>query len=164
MKNRRFPDRLFTAGLRCLLIVMVVNLASVLCAAGADIAELKARAEQGDADAQHNLGFVYRDGDGVPKDSVEAVKWWRKAAEQGNADAQLNLGFMYAKGDGVAKDNVLACMWLNLASSKFHGMSEKMIRLLETKMTPEQIAEAQRLSAQFVPQKAGAEASSLKHP
>jgi TPR repeat protein len=128
MKNRRFPGRLFTAGLRCLLIVMVVNSVSVLCAAGADIAELKAR------------------------------------AERGNADAQLNLGFTYAKGDGVPKDNVLAYKWVNLASSKFHGMSEKTMRLLETKMTPEQIAEAQRLSAQFVPQKAGAEASSLKHP
>jgi TPR repeat protein len=39
----------------------------------------------------------------VAKDSVEAVKWFRKAADQGNADAQCRLGVMYSNGEGVAK-------------------------------------------------------------
>ena len=45
-------------------------------------------AEQGDAKAQFNLGFIYSNGKGVPKDYAEAVKWTRKAAEQGHAEAQ----------------------------------------------------------------------------
>jgi TPR repeat protein len=45
-------------------------------------------AEQGDATAQTNLGFMYDSfmydiGRGVPQDDAEALKWYRKAAEQG---------------------------------------------------------------------------------
>lgn len=49
-------------------------------------------AEQGDADAQHNIAVMYRNGDGVEKDIQQAVMWCRKAAEQGVAPAQYNLG------------------------------------------------------------------------
>ena len=43
-------------------------------------------AEQGDADAQTDLGIMYDNGFGVPQDYAEALKWYRKAAEQGYAD------------------------------------------------------------------------------
>ena len=56
------------------------------------INELKALADQGDAEAQNNLGLRYYNGEGVTKDYAEAVKWYRKAAEQGHAEAQFNLG------------------------------------------------------------------------
>ena len=48
-------------------------------------------AEQGQVDAQYNLGSFYRKGWGVPKDYAEAVKWYRKAAEQGDEDAKAAL-------------------------------------------------------------------------
>ena len=51
-------------------------------------------AEQGDADAQSNLGGMYANGWGVPEDDGEAVKWYRKAAEQGHASGQYNLGLI----------------------------------------------------------------------
>ena len=51
----------------------------------------KLAAEQGYADAQSNLGVMYRDGQGVPQDDKTAVKWWKLAAEQGNARAQSSL-------------------------------------------------------------------------
>ncbi len=57
---------------------------------------LRARAEAGDAAAQVNLGLMYANGDGVPQDDVEAVRWYRLAADQGNAAAQFNLRDMYA--------------------------------------------------------------------
>ena len=44
-------------------------------------------AEQGNVDAQFNLGLCYEYSKGVAKDIDEAAKWYRKAAEQGNADA-----------------------------------------------------------------------------
>jgi len=58
-------------------------------------------AEQGDTDAQYNLGQMYRQGQGVQQDNKTAVKWYTLAAEQGIANAQVNLGVMYRRGEGV---------------------------------------------------------------
>ena len=53
----------------------------------------------------------YTNGEGVPEDDSEAVKWYRKAAEQGNASAQFNLGIKYANGEGVPEDDSEAVKW-----------------------------------------------------
>ena len=47
--------------------------------------------EQGNVDAQLNLGDIYARGDGVPENLAEVVQWLRRAAEQGHADAQFSL-------------------------------------------------------------------------
>ena len=75
-------------------------------------------AEQGDAQAQFNLGFCYTYGEGVAKDHVEAAKWYRKAAEQGKASAQFNLGGCYAEGEGVAQDLDEAAKWYRKAAEQ----------------------------------------------
>ncbi len=54
-------------------------------------------AEQGDAEAQYNLGVMYDDGTGVLQDYKEAVKWYLLSAEQGNADAQMVLDALIKK-------------------------------------------------------------------
>jgi TPR repeat protein len=46
-----------------------------------EIAQLKEAAEQGDVEAQFNLGFAYAYGRGVPEDDAEAVKWWKLYCE-----------------------------------------------------------------------------------
>ena len=53
----------------------------------AKIDDLREKAEKGDAGAQISLGLMYANGEGVPEDDVEAVKWYRKAAEQGHDEA-----------------------------------------------------------------------------
>ena len=53
--------------------------------------------------AQYNLGVMYDNGEGVPQDYKEAVKWYRLAAEQGNANAQTNLGNMYEMAKAFLK-------------------------------------------------------------
>ena len=78
-------------------------LPQAMAATPADVArksfqETKAKAEEGDVKAQYNLGYMYANGQGVPKDAAEAYKWYRKAADQGSAPAQYNLGYMYANG------------------------------------------------------------------
>ena len=80
--------------------------------------ETKAKAETGEAQAQADLGHCYEKGDGVTKDVVEAVKWFRKAAEQGNASGERGLGFSYFTGNGVTKDAVEAVKWFRKASEK----------------------------------------------
>ena len=108
-------------------------------------------AEQGNALGQLKLGIMYATGRGVPKDDVQAVKWYRLAAEQGNAVAQFNLGDRYANGRGVPKDYVLAYLWANLAAA---GGSEIGLMNREeyaAQMTPAQIAAAQKLSREWKP-------------
>jgi hypothetical protein len=48
-------------------------------------------ADQGDADAQYNIGWLYEHGRGVAQDYAEAMRWYRKAADQGNANAKAGL-------------------------------------------------------------------------
>ncbi len=113
-------------------------------------------AEQGEAPAQHGLGDMYSKGQGVPQDYAEAVKWYRKAAEQGAARAQNDLGFMYHKGRGVTQDYVQAHNWYNLAASRLppgkdRDLAVKNRDIVAEKMTPAQIAEAQRLAREWKP-------------
>ena len=68
-------------------------------------------ADQGYANAQYALGFMYHKGQGVPQDNAEAVRWYRKAADQGYANAQYALGFTYHKGQGVPQDDAEAVRW-----------------------------------------------------
>ncbi len=117
-------------------------------------------AEQGATEAQNSLGFMYYKGRGVPQDYAEAVKWFRKAAGQGHSRAQSNLGLMYIQGIGVPQDYVQAYMWFNLAALRSppgaeHDIAVKNRDILAAKMTPAQIAEAQRLAREWKPKKEG---------
>ncbi len=111
--------------------------------------EWRPLAEQGDADAQFNLGVMYDMGLGVPQDYQEAMKWYWLAAEQGNTGAQNNLGFMYGNAQGVPKDYVLAHMWLNLVAAKGLKDAGELRDFLEELMTPAQLAEAQQLAREW---------------
>ncbi len=113
--------------------------------------EWRPLAEQGDAKAQNNLGHMYENGQSVPQDDAEAVKWYRKAAEQGDAEAQFNLGFMYGQGHGVAQDYVQAHMWSNLAAAQGDETAREVRDLFSDYMTPGQIAEAERLAREWKP-------------
>ena len=108
-------------------------------------------AEQGNAHAQFILGFMYRNGQGVPQDYATAVSWYRKAAERGDANAQNSLGYMYDHGHGVPIDYVLAYMWSNLAAAQNNALAIKNRDIIAAKMTPAQIAEAQRLAREWKP-------------
>lgn len=105
-------------------------------------------AAQGNADAQYNLGFLYDKGQ---EDYAKAHKWYKKAAAQRHADAQYNLGLLYAYGRGVPQDYVRAYMWWSLAAQSTGSAEESeesMLDKVARRMTPAQIAEAQRLSQQ----------------
>ncbi len=106
-------------------------------------------AEQGDANAQFYLGFMYAMGKGVPQDDAEAVKWSRLAAEQGVADAQFLLGVMYANGQGTSQDYVEAMKWFQLAAAQGHENARKNRDIAAGRMTPDQIAEAERLAREW---------------
>lgn len=111
----------------------------------------RSAAEQGLADAQFNLGVAYLTGRGVPKDNVESVKWLLPAAEQGHSAAQFNVGRAYSVGDGVSRDLVMAHMWLSLAATRGRDRATQLRNLLPSQMSPEEIAEAERLALKWKP-------------
>ena len=92
------------------------------------------------------LGFMYVTGEAIPQDYAEAVKWFHLAADQGQANAQCFLGLMYFEGRGVPRDYVTGHMWLSLAAARGIEDAAKYRDALTAKMTPAQVAEAQRLA------------------
>jgi uncharacterized protein len=75
-------------------------------------------AEQGNPDAQYNLGLAYEYGRGVTRDHAAAANWFRKAANQGLAVAQLSLGVLYENGLGVPQDFASAVSWYQKAANQ----------------------------------------------
>jgi TPR repeat protein len=120
-----------------------------------DAADLyRKAAEQGLPQAQAALGNCYLEGTGVPKSIPDGVKWTRKAAQEGFPPAQHTLGICYTKGRGVVTNYVEAYKWLTLAAAKDTQNPDEIrvhLSMVERFLTPEQIAEGQRLAAEFVP-------------
>ena len=87
-------------------------------------------AKDGNAGAQHNLGQIYRRGQGVPKNDKTAAKWYRLAADQGNAYAQNNLGVMYKDGKGVSRNYDTALKWYRLAADQENALAQHNLALM----------------------------------
>jgi len=128
------------------------------------IEALKTKAEQGNIIAQGIVGYAYEKGKDVSIDYGEAVKWYQRSAQQGDIGSQSALGGFYYDGKGVPKNNIEAYKWFNLAAAhsanddnerkvvqSAANMRDLMVKIGD--ITPEEIAEAKRLSAAFVPRK-----------
>lgn len=106
---------------------------------------LRTLAEQGQARAQYNLGYMYASGMGVPQDDEEAARWYRLAAEQGyaraqdtlgalardgHASAQYNLGLMHANGRGVPQNDKVAARWYGRAAKQGYAPAQYSLGLM----------------------------------
>ena len=116
-------------------------------------------ANQEYAEAQNELGLCYShepfEGLIPVRAFVKAVEWYREAANQGYAEAQYNLGFCYFLGQGVSQDYVQAYKWLNLAAAQGKTKAAEFLNASALHLSPEAIAEAERLSREFAPRKQG---------
>ena len=83
-------------------------------------------------------------------DYSTALQLWQPLAEQGDAIAQSNLGVMYEFGLGVPQDYVQAHMWFDLAAEQGSKKAQKNRDTAASQMTPDQIAEAQRLAREWM--------------
>ena len=90
----------------CLIVEFVSSVHAQQTDADQKYLEAKTKqAQQGDAQAQCELGLIHELGlRGISTNLEEAVKWYRKAADQNLADAQFHLGMCYSQGHGVARD------------------------------------------------------------
>ena len=93
---------------------------------------------------------MYVNGNGVPQDYEQAVKWFTKAAEQGDANAQSILGRFYAGGIGVPQDYIRAHMWCNIAAANGDEEGREKRDALAKEMTSDQLAEAQKMAREMV--------------
>jgi len=124
----------------------------------AAIAELLTLAEAGHSDAKYALGVIYVEGKGIPVDTQKALKWLREAANEGNPNAQFSLGVMNARGTGVPPNIVRGLMWMNISGRNTNHspwVRMKTISIgasMKKSMTPEQIKQAEELTAAWKPQ------------
>jgi hypothetical protein len=84
---------------------------------------LTPKAEQGDVEAQFNLGELYLNVFGEMIDKAQAFFWFTKAAEQGHAEAQYRLGECYSiffNDMSAPKDDEKAIYWFTEASNQNH--------------------------------------------
>jgi TPR repeat protein len=84
-------------------------------------------ANQGLAAAQDDLGLMYHNGQGVPKDDAQSLDWYLKAANQGDDQAQLSVGFAYYEGWGVAKNGAQAVAWFSKAANQRNAAAQGMV-------------------------------------
>ncbi len=109
------------------------------------IAQRYKLAKDGDAVSQVLIGIRYLE----LRNTVKALYWFEKSASQGNAEAQIHLGDAYARGLGVSVDLVKALTWLNIAAAQGGYEAKFRVEYLSSRMTPEQIAEAQGLAQEW---------------
>jgi len=104
-------------------------------------------AVQGNPVAQNNLGGLYRDGKGVPRDYGKAAQWFSASASQGNSAGMYNLGLMYEMGQGMKSEPFHAYMWYALAADQGNMPNAAAHRdALWRRMTPAAQQEARRLA------------------
>ena len=110
-------------------------------------------AEQGDATAGHQLGVMHHYGWGVKTNYKEALRFYRLAAPQ-VVQSQYSLGAMYYQGQGVNQDIVIAYMWYSIAIFSGDEVEAGLVRYdinrIKSKMTPEQILKANKLSREYI--------------
>jgi TPR repeat protein len=137
----------------CLVLsVAMPSYAAEMSKAPDDPASMLALAQQGDSNAQLNLGNYYATPHNAAPDMEEAAKWYRKAADQGNAEAQYRLGDLYYNGKGeVAQSYEEAYFWFALSSKagnkNFVGDRDETANHL----TPEQLAAVQKRVDEWAP-------------
>jgi len=119
-------------------------------------------AEQGDANSQSSLGYLFHEGKGVRQDSKAAAKWYYLAANQGEPTAQSFLCEMHLRGDGVPRDLSLSLMWceLSIEGGEKRGIATRE-RVL-SQMTEVERDRAWKLVAQWREDRAAAEASTAQ--
>lgn len=103
-------------------------------------------AKSGHSGAMIQLGRMYRSGVGALQNYAYSAQWIRKAAESGDAEGMLELARLYRDGIGVEQDLERAYVWFNRAAAMLHDEAARERDSVGRKLSPEQLAKAQRRS------------------
>jgi len=108
------------------------------------LVDLRKLADQGDAEAQFQMGVRYHNGEDVPQDDTQAMQWFLRSAEQGHVDAQSHLGAYYWAGRGVPEDLSKAYFWSAIALAEGDDNSKSRLEGLASQMTQAQVSDARK--------------------
>ena len=108
------------------------------------VVELRRLADQGDADAQYQMGLRYHNGEDVPHDDAQAMQFYLRAAEQGHVTAQSALGAYYWAGRGVPEDLSKSYFWSEIALAGGDENSKSRLEGLASQMTQAQVSTARQ--------------------
>ena len=90
-------------------------------------------AQDGDVQAQYELGMIYYEGKILPMNRSIAYEWFDRAAASENADALLKLSEIYNGGDGneTRQKNVkYAIEYAERAANSGHAKSQLFLAML----------------------------------
>ena len=130
------------------------NAASTKARGPINLPDLRRQAEQGNPDAQWNLGVRYHHGDGVPQNDAVAVQWFQRAAEQGYVLAQGALGADYWAGRGVPRNLSKSYFWSTLAMVQGDETSKSRLEGLASQMTRAEVMAARQQADDWIRQHA----------
>lgn len=116
---------------------------------GSDVANIpaafalyKEKAEQGDVEAQFNIGVMCETGWSVPVDNKKAVRWYREAAKEGHVDAQLRLGMLYYLGIGAPQSEIKGQKWIREAAKQNHVLASQIHKKIFSGDAPDALVPA----------------------
>lgn len=121
---------LLTVVLVLLVLGAVTGIYSYLHGDPEDPRRLQGRAVLGDAEAQFRFAQKLAEGDGVPENDREALKWYREAAEKGHPRAALTMSRLYFTGDGVARDDAKGAEWMQRAAERGDSYAQALMGML----------------------------------
>lgn len=102
----------------------------------------KEMAEQGDVEAQFNLGMMCETGWSVPVDYKKAVRWYREAANQGHANAQIRLGMLYYLGIGTQQSEIRGQKWIREAAKQNNALASELYKKVFSDEVPNALVPA----------------------
>ena len=106
-------------------------------------------AERGNDKCQLYLGDIYRYGHGTVVRKDKALDWYLRSVDQKNPVAALRLYSLYLHNSAMPENNIKAYMWFKIAKVLGRDLSLKKEVSLKSGMTPEQVAESQRLATEW---------------
>ncbi|TCV89006.1 tetratricopeptide repeat protein [Sulfurirhabdus autotrophica] len=109
------------------------------------VKQLIKSAQEGDINAQFNLGVLYFEGKDVPQNYLEAAKWYGRAADQGDKQAQFNLGLMCYRGIGIPQNYLYAYELFTLAAEKGEERAKQGMAAILTEAPSEVVGEINKL-------------------
>ncbi|MFZ0797721.1 MAG: GAF domain-containing protein [Terriglobales bacterium] len=112
--------------------------------------DLQKLADQGDADAQWQMGVRYHNGEDVAQDDARAMQWFLRAAEQGHVTAQATLSAYYWAGRGVPQDLSKAYFWSAIALTQGDENSKSRLEGLASQMTQAQVSAARQHAEEWI--------------
>lgn len=150
MDHRLPPYQCVTLGGMILVFLFASSCASPLPSpprpliGGPAAAEVLKRAQEGDPNAQNELGLLYCEGRGLPQNYLEAKDWFKKAADQGHAHAQVNLGTLYSLGRGAPYSDHMALFWFQRAAEQRNALAFAKLGMMyeQGRAVPQSLVEA----------------------